>query len=297
MPASGQQEDSASVVEAIRCELSLGPGIDRYSLGSVPVFAVGDAYVVKLFPRAQPSYFDAERTVLAQIENLLPVPTPGLIAAGERGQWLYVVMTRLSGRSLAREWPEIEARDRPALAREVGATLAALHAIPADELAPLALDWTEFMQAQRASCRERQLAARVEPPWVDAVDDFLSQWMPKDDGSRVLLHTEVMREHLLVDRRAGAWRISGLVDFEDVLFGAREYEWACAGIFLTCGEPGLLRALLDGYGTVPDDQLPMRCMAYALLHRYSNLRWYLERLPARGEEGDLESLARRWFAP
>jgi hygromycin-B 7''-O-kinase len=86
------------------------------------------------------------------------------------------------------------------------------------------------------------------------------------------------------------------VDFEDALCGAREYEWACAGIFLTGGEPGLLHAMLDGYGGRSDDELPLRCMAYALLHRYSNLRWYLERLPATGEEHDLESLARRWFA-
>lgn len=296
MPTSAQDDDSATVVDAIRRELSLGSDIDRYSLGSVPVFAVGDGHVVKLFPSTQRSYFDTERAVLPRIESLLPIPTPRLVAAGEYGTWLYVVMTRLSGHSLAEAWPEIEIGQRPALVREVGEALAALHAIPADEVAPAAIDWSEFMEAQRASCRDRQLATRLPRPWVDAADDFLARWMPKDDGSRVLLHTEVMREHLLVDRQEGSWRISGLVDFEDALRGAREYEWACAGIFLTCGEPGLLQALLDGYGVRPDEELPLRCMAYALLHRYSNLPWYLKRLPARGREGDLESLARSWFA-
>ncbi|HET7498033.1 MAG TPA: aminoglycoside 3'-phosphotransferase/choline kinase family protein [Candidatus Eisenbacteria bacterium] len=296
MPTNVQEDDSAVAVDAIRRELSLGTGIVRYSLGSVPVFAVGDGYVVKLFPQAQRSYFEIERAVLPHIENLLPIPTPGLIAAGEHGAWLYLVMTRLSGRCLAEAWPEIETGERAALVREVGEALAALHAIPAEEVASLAIDWPEFMAAQRASCRDRQLATHLTSPWVDAADGFLARWMPEDDGSRVLLHTEVMREHLLVDRREGAWHIGGLLDFEDALRGAREYEWACAGIFLTCGEPGLLGALLDGYGVRPDDELPMRCMAYALLHRYSNLRWYLERLPARGTEGDLESLARLWFA-
>ena len=32
-------------------------------------------------------------------------------------------------------------------------------------------------------------------------------------------------------------------------------------------------------------------MAYALLHRYSNLRWYLERLPAAGRHRRFEQLA------
>ena len=296
MPTNVQEEDSAAVVDAIRRDLSLGTGIVRYALGSVPVFAVGDGYVVKLFPQAQRSYFEIERAVLPHIENLLPIPTPGLIAAGEHGAWLYLVMTRLSGRSLAEAWSEIETGERPALAREMGEALAALHAIPAGEVAPVAIDWPQFMESQRASCRDRQLATHLAPPWVDAVDGFLARWMPRDDGSRVLLHTEVMREHLLVERREGAWRISGLVDFEDSLYGAREYEWACAGIFLTGGEPGLFHAMLDGYGAHSDDELPMRCMAYALVHRYSNLRWYLERRPARGKEGDLESLARLWFA-
>jgi hygromycin-B 7''-O-kinase len=36
-------------------------------------------------------------------------------------------------------------------------------------------------------------------------------------------------------------------------------------------------------------------MAYALLHRYSNLRWYLERLPSPGVTS-LDALAMRWWS-
>jgi hygromycin-B 7''-O-kinase len=181
--------------------------------------------------------------------------------------------------------------------REVGAALAALHATATEEGAPLVVDWPRFVDAQRASCRERQLARGLGAPWADAVGDFLARWTPRDDGARVLLHTEVMREHLLVERREGAWHISGLLDFEPAMRGAPEYEWAAVGIFLACAEPGLLGALLEAYGKAVDDELPLRIMAYALLHRYSNLRWYLERLPVPVDVGDLESLARRWFTP
>jgi hygromycin-B 7''-O-kinase len=105
-----------------------------------------------------------------------------------------------------------------------------------------------------------------------------------------------MRQHLLVESK-GAWHVSGLIDFEPAMLGAPEYELSAVGIFLTCAEPGLLRAFLDAYGAEADDELPLRIMAYTLLHRYSDLRWYLERLPVPDDVGDLEGLARRWFAP
>jgi len=104
-----------------------------------------------------------------------------------------------------------------------------------------------------------------------------------------------MRQHVLVEHRKGAWHISGLIDFEPAMLGAPEYEFAAVGIFLTCAEPSLLRAFLEGYGAELDDALPLRIMAYALLHRYSNLSWYLERLPVPDDVRDLEALARRWF--
>ena len=295
--ATSEGDDSAAVVDAIRREFSLGTDLERFPSGSVPVFAVGDEHVVKLFPPEERSFFNTEKAALTHIAGLLPIPTPRVIAAGERGQWHYIVMTRLPGCSLAEAWPTIEVHDRLRLMREMGAALAALHATATDDLAPLAVDWPRFMDAQRVSCRDRQVARGLAAPWVDAVDDFLARWAPSDDGRRVLLHTEVMREHILVLRRDGAWHIGGLIDFEPAMLGAPEYELAAIGIFLTCAEPGLLGTLLAAYGAEVDDELPLRTMAYALLHRYSNLRWYLERLPVQGEFGDLESLARGWFAP
>ncbi|HYJ31859.1 MAG TPA: aminoglycoside 3'-phosphotransferase/choline kinase family protein [Candidatus Binatia bacterium] len=297
MKTGSEGQECAEVVEGIRRERSLEGSLERFPSGSVPVFAVGDEHVVKLFPPTDRSWFDTERATLEHIEGRLPVPTPRLIGSGESGPWSYVVMTRLPGRSMAEAWPTIASENRISLMREAGAALAALHAILADQVASTAIDWPRFMAAQRASCRANQNAKGLAAPWVEALDGFLARWAPADEGPRVLLHTEVMREHFLVDRRDGAWRLSGLLDFEDALLGAPEYELAAVGIFLAAAEPGLLRAFLDAYGASIDDELPLRIMAYALLHRHSNLRWYLERLPAPDVAGDLEALARRWFRP
>lgn len=46
---------------------------------------------------------------------------------------------------------------------------------------------------------------------------------------------------------------------------------------------------MEAYGRVPDAR---RVMAYALLHVYSNMPWYMREMPA-GETFD--DLAVRWF--
>jgi hypothetical protein len=109
---SSEGDDSAALVDAIGRELSLGVGLKRYASGSVPAFAVGDEHVVKLFPPTERACFNTERAALTRLDGLLPIPTPRAIAAGERGHWLYIMMTRLSGCSLAEAWHEIETHDR-----------------------------------------------------------------------------------------------------------------------------------------------------------------------------------------
>lgn len=282
--------------DAIRREFSLGENIARFVGGSVPVFAVGDHHVVKLFPADQRIFFDTEVTALAHVDRRLSIPTPNLVASGENGSWLYILMTRLSGTSLAEVWPSISAPDRRRLMGAIGVALAELHSLPTDSLPSLTVDWPRFVAAQRASSRERQVARGLGSPWLDLIDPYLAKHTPHDHGIRALLHTEIMREHVFVEQRTRGWSITGLVDFEPAMVGAPEYEFASVGLFLTCAEPGLLPAFLDSYGAKVDDDFAERIMAYALLHRYSNLRWYLERLPVPDDVLTLEGLAHRWFA-
>jgi hygromycin-B 7''-O-kinase len=45
-----------------------------------------------------------------------------------------------------------------------------------------------------------------------------------------------------------------------------------------------------------DDALPRRLLAYALLHRYSDLPWWLEQLPLPPAP-TLDALATHWWRP
>ena len=101
----------------------------------------------------------------------------------------------------------------------------------------------------------------------------------------------------MVAKDDSGWQLSGLFDFEPAMLGAPEYDFASFGLFVACGDGRFLCRSLRVYGyrdDLLDAALQNRLMAYAVLHRYSKLRWYLERLPAP-QAVTLEHLAVRWW--
>ena len=279
-------------VDALLAELGVPDEPRRYPAGSLPVYAAGDL-VLKLYPPVYADERPVEAAVLAAVHGRLPVPTPGLHRAGEHDGWGYVLMDRLPGRPLADAWDTLPDRDRTA--DQLGAALAALHAVPpppVDDWWPA--DWDEFVADQAQACAGRHRAlglpdglARQIPAFLDGVDLAA--------GPPVLLHTEVTRAHLLVDDRGD---LSGLIDFEPAMRGAPEYEFAALGAFVAEGDARFLGRVLRAYGYPPaalDTALRRRLFAWLLLHYYGNLPACLDRLPAPPEPTP-ESLADTWFA-
>lgn len=288
-------------VTALCDHLGLGAaGVDRLPDGSMPVYAV-DGSVLKLYPPAFRDSYEVERRVLQAIQGRLPIRTPGVEHAGEFGGWSYLLMERLRGQALTEVWAHLSAPQRHRLATQLGEALAALHAITAPELDDLApADWERFLAEQRAGCVDRQRAAGLDSAWLARIPAFLDS-VPLDGSPTpprpVLLHTEVMSDHLLVTPSPDGWSLSGLLDFESAMRGATEYEFAAVGLFVSRGDADFLRSLLLAYGYGPerlDDALPRRLLSYALLHRYSNLRWWLEQLPPPPAP-TLDALAATWW--
>ncbi|ARF59662.1 aminoglycoside phosphotransferase family protein [Streptomyces gilvosporeus] len=275
----------------------------RFPTGSLPVYAVGDRYVLKLFPAASAADARAEARVLAHLQGRLPVPTPYVHDAGEyENGWRYVLMSRLRGGDLAVAWPRVPRAERDRIATEAGEALAALHAVDpaplADVLGPG--DWPAFLAAQRASAVDRQRAHALPAPWLEQIPAFLDSValpvpvpVPEAEaggGAGVLLHTEFMRQHLLIDA-SDDWRLTGLVDFEPAMIGHRAYDFVAVGLFVSRGDPRLLARVLRAYGETFD---PRELLALTLLHVYSDLPWYLRELPAP-RRPTLDALAERWF--
>ena len=271
--------------------------LSRFARGSRPVYAAGDL-VLKLFPPMSLAKCRVETGVLAALEGKLPTPTPQVRATGEHDGWGYVLMSRLTGVQLDIAWKRIPPKERYHLADHLGETIAAMHQVsppPVENWWPD--DWAAFVAAQRISYAARHRELCLPSVWADQLPGFLDD-VTLAPGSPVLLHTEVRRPHLFaVQAHGGAWRLSGLVDFDHAIRGAREYEFVAVGIHMARGDSRFLRRLLTAYGYTRgqlDRDFRQRLLAWAILHRHSNLTTWLRRLPGPGRP-TLPSLADRWF--
>jgi hygromycin-B 7''-O-kinase len=176
--APAATEDAFTAI--CRDEAALRPGVERLGrdlgvdvsrlTGSRPVYAAGDL-VLKLFPpvAAWPGY-RVEAEVLAAVRGKLPIPTPRVHAAGDHDGWGCVLMSRLPGVRLDTVWDQLSAGDRDRLA------------------------------GQRARCVNEQRGLGLPALWADQVPGFLDE-VALPSRPPVLLHTEVMRQHLLVRHR------------------------------------------------------------------------------------------------
>jgi hygromycin-B 7''-O-kinase len=289
----------AAAAAALWRELRL-PAPALFASGSLPVYAVGDDLVLKLYPPCYAGERDHERAVLERLRGALPCATPEVLSSGEVEAWRYVLMTRVRGRPLDENWTELRPADRLRLAAQVGAALAALHRVDAPGLADPVAPWDGFIREQARRCVELQRGRGLDERWLEQIPDFLREvGLPTADPP-ALLHTEIMRTHVFAERAGdGCWSVSGLVDFEPAMRGATDYEFASVGLFLTRGSGAALRSLLLAYGLREADlglPLQRRFLVCTLLHRYSNLAAYLELLPPGGGARTLDDLASRWWA-
>lgn len=283
-------------IDEIRQRHGLGAVRFHYPRGSCPVVATEDQCVIKLFSRRSREHFETECQALHHVQGKLDVPTPAIHATGETEEFRYIVMEQLQGMDLRDAWDLIPPRAREQLATELGRVLARLHALDTRPVA--GLDWHVFLHEQRQGCVTQHARHGLDAHWLEQIPDYLSAVALDTPPRLVFLHTEIMREHVLVRQEAGQWQLSGLLDFEPSMLGHPSYEFASVGLFFAEGDPAILRAVLTGYGTPAaalSPQLSHRFMAYALLHRYSNLRWYLQRLPHAGAS-TLYDLAAQWWA-
>lgn len=250
-------------------------GLDAGSLepfgpaGTHVTFAAGRGHVVKLFARFWPHDFAVESACAERVAGL-GVDVPEVVASGELEGWPYLVLRRLAGERLDRAWPRLDARSRAAVAADLGAFAARLHAIVPDDLAALPSDWDGFVREQRGRCVERHRAHGADAAWLAAVPGFLDRAAGGKHGARrVLLHADLCDDNLLVREAGGRARLGAVLDFADARLGDPEYEFAGPSLFLSTPDGSLQRACLRAYGYADadlDEALAVRLTGWLLLH-------------------------------
>lgn len=263
--------------------------------GSMPVFGVNDDLIVKLFPHTRQPHFNTEVAALRRLAGKTPFAVPEIKSAGDFGSWFYVIMTRVPGVQLASLWREADDAKKQTLLTNLGVAFKALHGVTAATAEETAT-WRAFMTQQVSNCVEHHRNVKLPEPLVAQIPDYIAPVLPVIETAPVVfLHTEMMLEHIFFD--PDNLTVSGLIDFEPSAMGAVEYDFTGLPIFITQGRPQLLRAFLDGYGYNWTESSPRLLMTYLLLHRYSNLNWFLNLLGDRRPQSidRLEEIERVWW--
>jgi hygromycin-B 7''-O-kinase len=246
-----------------------------FATGTNLVVGLDDRLILKIFPPFLRSQFVSERISLAQLRGRLSVPIPEIVLEGERDQWPYLVITRLSGILGKQAWPALPEDQKERILVQIGETIAEVQRVPLGDLSRIEPRWRQFMSKQIEGCRARHERLGLPQKYLDGLGELL-----REAAALIPMHTppviltgEYIPENFLLSRDSGGWRLSGLIDFGDVMIGWGEYDLLGPSAFMTAGMPRRVRSLFEGFGYSQADMnftMKRRLMALLLLHRASD---------------------------
>lgn len=264
------------VTSIAQAEAMLAPSPTAFRTGTNLVVDLDGESVLKLFPPIYRAQFDSERAALRQLAERLSVPTPSLVAEGERDGWSWLIMSKLEGTVGSEVWPSLAEPDKERVLRQIGKTIAEVQAAPVGELAAIKPSWPDFLARQVEGCIERHRGQGLAPRFLSELPELLADVpsvVPR--SPLVILTGEWIPENFLLTETGEGWTLAAVIDFGDVMTGWREYDLLGPSAFMCDGKPGRVRSLLEGYGLAAgdcDDAMRRRLLMLMLLHRASDLR-------------------------
>lgn len=219
----------------------------RFDRGESPVFSLGDDFVVKLLPALLEKRARQEADLLSFLRPYPAPPAPRLVGQGHIEDWIYLVMTRISGTPLHEAWPSVPPDQRASLAGAYGRSLAALHDLPISNLDPGGIDWSAFCHESMTLWPERNSVRQLPPALqADGPRYFGKHAKAVIQAPRVMLHGDLAPENLMVRESNGRWEIAALIDFGNAMRGDAWFDLTAATILLDPGNRTVVHALIDG---------------------------------------------------
>lgn len=242
--------------------------------GSNLVVALDPRWILKIYPPMLRHQFESERISLKLLSGKLRVSTPEIAQEGERDGWPYLIMTRLKGVTGEDVWPALPEDQKERVLRQIGELIAEVQGVPPRELLDLPPRWREFLPMQIKGCRARHERLGLPQQYLDGLDEYLreTEALIPIPASPVILTGEYIPENFLLGEASDGWKVTGLIDFGDVMTGWGEYDLLGPSTFMGGGKPGRIRSLLRGFGysdAQMDGALRRRLMTLFLLHRFS----------------------------
>jgi aminoglycoside 2''-phosphotransferase len=196
-------------------------GLDNFT------FLVNEELIVR-FPRRDRYRMDLECWALKAVAAKTSLATPHLEFVGA-GEWPFVAYRRIPGVKLASEWPNIDPETREIIASQVGELLWELHegadaqsaleaGIPVD-------DWRESCDDVSGWISSGGAPEHWHSFLAECVERITRQ--PTEPAEMRLLHFDAHADNVIYDPERR--RVSGIIDFGDVVVGDPRGDIAIAG--------------------------------------------------------------------
>ena len=225
--------------------------------------ASGPPLVIKIYPREPWWRMAKEFYVAGLLSRSAGMLAPHFLAANDSCELLpyrYSVMTRLKGDRFALCEELMSDAELVGLWREVGAQMRLIHQIPMEAFGyiaggkltlraddnPAYMDrlWRAKLKQFRELGGDESLAAAIDQIWRERRELLDLCAAPK------LCHYDIHPGNLMAMREGDAWRLTGLIDFEDSFAGDPLLDLAKCVHFARTGSGARWRGLLEGYGAI-----------------------------------------------
>ncbi|WP_113703492.1 MFS transporter, partial [Nonomuraea lactucae] len=255
----------------------------------------GRELIFKLYPGLFTDRMRKERHVYDLLSGS-GAPAPTVVRADDSKRDLphaYLVMTKVPGRPLSQVSAGLDEETVERLYRDMGRVLRAIHGVELPAFGPLDGPQEPTNLAYVGGQLELKVARFAGFGGDPALHAALAERVRADRHllarctTPVLLHHDFHERNVMVAEQAGRWRLTGVIDVENALGGDPLMDLARTDYFAVRGDPVRRRALLEGYGTLPDDWAE-RLAFYRLYHALDQWHW----LATIGEVSALEPITR-----
>ncbi|QOR68073.1 phosphotransferase [Cytobacillus suaedae] len=285
----------------IRQQENLPEGsLTRFSYGSNIVYSYKGELVIKLYPSYFKNEFKREIEVLKNIENEITfVEIPRIHSVGSYEGWDYLIMNELKGALLIDLWDQLTIEEKNECSKDLGKVIHEFHSIPTDTFKTIDVDWQSFIKNQYLTMVDNQKKSKLPQKFFNDLEDYVDESYINYHPTLRLLTGEYTPFNLLFNEKNHNWKLTGVIDFADCFLGDSEYDLLGPILFMFNGNKEFTTSFLLSYGYRVEelnDSLRKKLMIYTLLHRFSNIEYYISRNPEANNCDSIEELSRQLFA-
>ena len=246
--------------------------------GSSLVYRTGDGDWLKISPPFFGDAFEAEVAATARVKGRLPLPIPEIKLIGALEDWSYLVSAHVPGIAMGELLGTLSEADVERIADDLGAFMTAFHGSPPAGFERSLGPWPRYLNGCLDNAEALHRGRGNSEEQVSDIVRFLAPyrgWL-EALGPAVLIHADLTEEHVMLEERAGRWRVSGVLDLADAMVAPAALDLIAPLVGLFRGRASPQRRLVAATGvSLPEEDWSGALLAVALQHRFMHFHdWF-----------------------